>query len=82
MKNIFNYYLAIIAPIGIIIWLFKTRPIDSEIILGIFLFYFLIYRPYIDGKRLVEKNIIQTKDIWKMILPWKTRQYFKELYLK
>ena len=82
MKNIFIYYLAFTAPIGIIIWLFKSKPIDSEIILGILFFFTLIYRPYIDGKRLVEKNIIEKKEIWKMILPWKTRQYFKELYLK
>jgi hypothetical protein len=34
------------------------------------------------GKRLSDKNIIQKKDIWKMIIPGKRFEYFNELYLK
>ncbi len=82
MKNIFIYYLMSFIPFGLLIWLIKTKPMDSWTIIGLILFYSFVYRPYIDGKRLVEKNIIQKKDIWKMIFPWKTREFFNELYLK
>ncbi len=82
MKNIFYYYLAITVPFGIIMWLIKTKPFDSAAILGLFIFYLVFYRTYIDGKRLVEKNIIEKKDIWKMIIPGKRFEYFKELYWK
>ena len=45
-------------------------------------FYALIFRTYVDGKRLADKNIIQKKNIWKMIIPGKRFEYFRELYLK
>jgi hypothetical protein len=35
-----------------------------------------------DGKRLSDKNIIKKKDIWKMIIPRKRFENFKELYLE
>lgn len=82
MKNIFIYYLMSFAPIVLIIWMIKMQPISSSIIIGLILAYSLIYRPYIDGRRLFEKKIIEKKDIWKMVFPWKTREFFKELYLK
>ncbi len=81
MKNIFIYYLTILTPIAIIIWLNKTGAINSTYIVGLFFFYLLIFRTYVDGKRLYDKNVIQKKDIWKMIIPGKHIEYFKELYL-
>lgn len=46
------------------------------------LFYVLIFRTYIDGKRLHEKNLIDKKDIWKMVIPGNHIKYFKALYSK
>ena len=82
MKNIFIYYLTILTPLAIIIWLNKTNSIDSTYFVGLLFIYLLIFRTYIDGKRLFDKNVIQKKDIWKMIIPGKHIEYFKELYLK
>jgi len=82
MKNIFIYYLTIIAPIGIIVWLNKTNLLNSTQFVGLLFFYLLIFRTYVDGKRLYDKNIITKKDIWKMIIPGKHFEFFKELYLK
>jgi hypothetical protein len=56
--------------------------IDGTLLIGLFLFYALIYRTYTDGKRLAEKNIILKKDIWRMIIPGSRIEHFNELYLK
>ena len=82
MKNTFIYYLTILTPIALIVWLNKNESISSTYFVGALFFYLFIFRTYIDGKRLSEKNIIQKKDIWKMIIPGKRIEHFKELYLK
>jgi len=51
-------------------------------ILGISIIcYALIYRPLIDGYKLIFKGLITRKEIWKMYLPSTYRKYFKELYM-
>ena len=82
MKNIYIYYLTITIPLLIIIWLTKTDTINSTYFVALLFFYALIFRTYVDGKRLSDKNVIQKKDIWKMIIPGKHFEHFKELYLK
>tara|TARA_B100000809_G_C15004862_1_gene482846 strand:+ start:417 stop:668 length:252 start_codon:yes stop_codon:yes gene_type:complete len=82
MKNLFIYYLTILSPIGILIWLSRTDLVNPTLFVLLFFFYALIFRTYVDGKRLADKKIIQKKDIWKMIIPGKRLVYFKELYLK
>lgn len=82
MKNLLTYYILILAPIGMLFWLNKIDIINGTLFVGLFLFYALIYRTYIDGKRLADKKIIPKKDIWKMIIPGSRIEYFKELYLK
>jgi hypothetical protein len=82
MKNLLIYYILILAPLGILFWLNKVDLINGNMFVGLFLFYAIIYRTYTDGKRLADKNIIKTKDIWKMIIPGSRLEHFKELYLK
>jgi hypothetical protein len=82
MKNLFVYYSTILTPFGISIWLSKTDLVNPVLFVLLLFFYVLIFRTYVDGKRLSDKNIIQKKDIWKMIIPGKHFEYFKELYLK
>jgi hypothetical protein len=82
MKNLLSFYILILAPIGILVWLTKADLINGTLFIGLILFYALIYRTYTDGKRLADKNIIEKKDIWKMIIPGNRLEHFKELYLK
>jgi hypothetical protein len=82
MKKLFIYYLTILLPLGILIWLSKTDLINPTLFVFLLFFYALIFRTYVDGKRLADRNIIPKKDIWKMIIPGKRIEYFKELYLK
>ena len=82
MKNLFIYYLTILSPIGMLTWLSRIDLVSSTLFVLLLFFYVLIFRTYVDGKRLSDKNVIQKKDIWKMIIPGKRFEYFKELYLK
>ena len=82
MKNLLTYYILILAPIGILVWLYNSGLVNQTLFVSLIFFYVIVYRTYTDGKRLADKNIIQKKDIWKMILPGSRFDYFKELYLK
>ena len=82
MKNLFIYYLTILSPIGVLTYLSRTDLVNPTLFVLLLFFYVLIFRTYVDEKRLSDKNIIQKKDIWKMIIPRKRFEYFKELYLK
>ncbi|GAA3573663.1 hypothetical protein [Snuella lapsa] len=82
MKDLIIYYIFILTPIGIIFWLKKVDLIGEKYFLVLFLFYAFIYRTYIDGKKLVEKNVLLKRNIWKLIIPGYRLKYLKELYLK
>ena len=82
MKNLFIYYLTILSPIGVLTWLSRIDLVNPTLFVLLLFFYVLIFKTYVDGKRLSDKNVIQKKDIWKMIIPGKRFEYFKELYLK
>ncbi|MFA7275139.1 MAG: hypothetical protein WC044_14810 [Crocinitomicaceae bacterium] len=82
MKNLLPFYLLILAPLALLLWLSQTDLIHPTLSIGLLLFYALIYRTFTDGKKLVEKQIIRKKEIWKMIIPGYRIQHFRELYLK
>ncbi len=82
MKNIYLYYLTITTPLLVIVWLSAFEIIETTSFLALFCFYLFVFRTYVDGKRLAEKNIIDHRDIWKMIIPGKHITYFRALYLK
>ena len=81
MRNIFIYYLAISIPVVAIIFLRKAELITSTWFVILLFIYLIIYRSYIDGKRLIEKGIIEKKDFWKVLIRGQQIKYFKELYL-
>lgn len=63
MRNLFYYYILILAPVGIMIWLIRSELINFWEFMGLIFFFSLIYQTYIDEKRTVTKNIIKKKDI-------------------
>ena len=82
MKNIWLYYTAIFVPLILIILLTNNDLLTSwTFIIALFLYVF-VYRTFVDGKRLVSKNIISNKDIWKLLIPGTRLAYLKALYLK
>lgn len=80
MKNIIVYYLAILLPIPLLIWLSKTNNSDWFTIL--LLVYALPYRTLIDGMRLISKKLMGWNEIWKLFIPDQKIEYTRELYFK
>ncbi len=56
MKNLLTFYIFILAPLGILLWLYKFDLINGDLFVGLLVFYSLIYRTYTDGKRLADKK--------------------------
>lgn len=82
MKNLFVFYLVILAPLAGLGWWMKESA-HAEAAVACFLGYAFTYRPLTDGFRLFEKGLIKKAEIWKMFLPFGFRlKYFKELYFK
>jgi len=79
MKNIFVYYIVILAPIPLLVWLAQIQ--SSWFIIAI-LTYCIPYRLLIDGARLVNKKVITWKQVWRLLVPWLFADYFRELYIK
>ena len=79
MKNIFIYYFVIILPIPLLITISK----DDSLFFAIMLLFYIVFRGFIDGQRLIEKNVIEKKDLWKSVLIpfWKSR-FYKQLYFE
>jgi len=82
MKNITVYYFVVIVPLALIFLLKLTNTISSPWFVYSLCFYMLIYRTYIDGKRLADKGLIAKKEIWRMIVPRQRFRFFKDLYLR
>ncbi len=79
MKNIFNYYVAILLPIlGLLGLIHYDKKI--EFLIGLLMYF--IYRNFIDGIRLYQLGLIQKSDIWKTNLFFYQIKYFKSLYFK
>ncbi|MFZ4457218.1 MAG: hypothetical protein ACOYOT_13465 [Bacteroidales bacterium] len=79
MKNIFVYYLFILVPFAVILYLMRS---ENELGAWLLMVYALVYRPITDGARLVQKGIIMWIEVPKLFIPWFYADVFKELYLK
>ncbi len=80
LKNIVVYYLAILLPVPLLIWVSKSGY--SGWFVALIFIYALPYRTLIDGVRLVNKKIIKLREIWKLLVPWQRFEYTKELYFR
>jgi hypothetical protein len=79
MKQIIFYYLTILAPIPLLVWLVDF---DKGLFMVFLLIYAIIYRPLTDGYRLLTKGVINRKKLWIMFTGYGNIKYFKELYLQ
>ncbi len=82
MRNLLVYYIAILLPLGIVLFLYAKAYIGFTVFLILIIAYLLIYRTWVDGSRLAAKGIISKKDRWRMMLPGMHMKHFTELYLK
>ncbi len=77
--RLFYYYLKIFVPLGALFTLLDFN-LTSPLPFLLFFFYVLVYRTYIDAKKLVEQDVILKKDMWKLVIPFRRVRYFKQLY--
>jgi len=74
------YYLQIFLPIPLFAIFFQLG-MNKTCILGIIL-YFLIYRPFIDGHRLITMGAMRKEDFHKIFIPFYKTRYLYEMYFK
>ena len=80
-QNLIVYYIVILVPLGMLIFLSKTHQINSDLFAILILSYFFPYRFITDYYRLLNKGIINKKDFWKLFNPFFWRlKFYKELY--
>ncbi len=80
-KDLFIYYLwSMLIPIPTLVWIFENKSGNLPLILLII--YCLVYRPILDSYRLIRKDVIRKKDIWKIFLGYGYVKWFRELYLE
>jgi len=78
MRNLTLYYIAILFPFAIVLWFgFNAPPYFVPL-----LFAYILYRGFIDSKRLMEKGLIEKNEWWKGFNPYYTLKYFKQLYFQ
>ena len=80
MRNLIIYYLAILIPLLLIVHLAVAG--SSIQFIMFLLIYLLPYRTFVDGSRLVNKQVITWGQIWKLLIPGERIHYFKELYFR
>ncbi|MEI9943763.1 MAG: hypothetical protein WDN26_06025 [Chitinophagaceae bacterium] len=80
--KLLSYYLKIIIPVIFIIWSFIS--IGAPVSFGLLFAYLLIYKPFIDGYRLIGLELIDRRELKKMFNPFLNLQgqYFMELYFE
>lgn len=79
MSKLLKYYIFILAPF---ILLYPVIKLDNPGYIVGFLLLYLIYRGFLDGKRLVDKGILKKREEWKTFIPFYRFQYFRQLYFE
>jgi hypothetical protein len=81
MKSLITYYLfAIILPVFILALLIQNEYKNTFVIS--LLFFALVYRPLLDGNRLIKKGVIKKREIWKLFVFYGHIKWFRELYFE
>lgn len=68
MKNLLLFYSAIIVPLVLIIVFINADLLTSWQFVTALVIYVFVYRTLVDSKRLVSKNKIENRDIWKLLI--------------
>ena len=80
MKSSIVYYFLIITPLAMLIYAATNKSVNNLWFAILLFIYAFIYRSFTDYFRLRSKNVIDTKDFWRILLPGARAKYFKELY--
>ncbi len=78
--KLFTFYFLILLPIPFIFFLAKLG--DTFMFFSFIGLYVFIYRPYIEGNKLMKKGIVEKKDIWKIYVPFYSLYYFDDIFFR
>lgn len=78
MKTLFVYLLLSFLPI-VGLWWLATNNYNLLFVTSLLLYTF-IYRPLIDGYRLIQKGVIKKNELLKYFAPYWGFKYWKEIY--
>ncbi|GAB4107563.1 hypothetical protein GCM10028791_00090 [Echinicola sediminis] len=81
MKKLIAYHLATILPIMIVMQLFIFDYIGRMNFAALFFSYFVVYRPFIDYRRLKAKGLVSKKEFLKS-WGFVRFKYYQELLFK
>jgi len=80
MKQLLIYYMnSIITPFIIMLYLLEHEY--KLWFVSVLFIYALIYRPIIDGLRLISKGVIPKSKFWYSFIPFWKIKWMKQLYL-
>lgn len=77
MKKLIFYYFAILIPLPLLIGFSSNSKMFV-----VFLISYVIYRGFVDGQRLIEKGILDKKELWKAFIPFWCSRYYRQLYFE
>lgn len=78
MKQLLTYYFAILLPLPLLAW----SAFNDTTMFAILLLSYYLYRSFLDGRRLVEKQLISKQELWKAFIPFWTSMFFRQLYFE
>jgi hypothetical protein len=80
--KLFSYYLQIMLPF---LFLFALSKLFGSFtfVVGLF-FYVFVYRPFVDGYKLLRTGLIDKNSFWKLFIPFNPfrLKFFHQLYFE
>lgn len=80
MKSILKFYLFLLIPFALIIFLAMRNFINSAIFVLLLSIYIIFWHPFISGLRLLDSKKISRKKFWKIFIPGWNWKYFNFLF--
>jgi len=77
MKNLLIYYFLVLLPIPLLILALYDATLFS-----ILLIFYIFYRSFIDGQRLLDKKLINKREFWKNFIPFWRAKFYRQLYFE
>jgi len=78
MNTLAIYYLQILVPLPVLLWVGLYEC--SHYFWGLLIIY-VFYRMVTDANKLINSGAISKKDQWQLFTPFLSVKYFKQLYL-
>jgi len=76
--RLFKYYTLIIIPFVALFFALKFELVSSILFITLLSIYWFVYRTYLDAKKLIDQNVIEKHQWWRLLIPFRRVRYFKQ----